>query len=196
MTDWRTLNHAYGNAADVAGLLEQLSPEPEASVWEELWSRLCHQGTVYSASFAALPALADAAERWNPKERAMVLALAASILASEDLSGGVRDDLFRPDESVVRRFQRACRESLAETGLSKSDFIYILQAARPSRATDSGDKSSTTWKAASSLATAHTAELTYISSLGPTDFSRQRKNGWSIRKHGWRHQAASGDQVD
>jgi hypothetical protein len=68
MTDWRTLNHAYGNAADIAGLLQQLSPEPKASVWEELWSRLCHQGTVYSASFAALPALADAAEPWTEIE--------------------------------------------------------------------------------------------------------------------------------
>jgi hypothetical protein len=130
MTDWRTLDHAYGNAADIPGLLNQLTPEPEASVWEELWSRICHQGTVYSASFAALPALADAAERWKPKERAMVIALAASIVDSEEVHGGCREDLLHPVEWVVPRLQRSCWESLAETGLSKGDFIYLLQAAR------------------------------------------------------------------
>ena len=130
MTDWRTLEHAYGNAADIPGLLNQLSPEPEASVWEELWSRICHQGTVYSASFAALPALADAAERWKPKERAMVIALASSILRSEDVHGGCRDDFLRSFEWVLPRFQHCCSESLAEPGLSKNDFIYLLQAAR------------------------------------------------------------------
>ena len=127
--DWSTLKHAYGNAADVPALLASLSPDPEARVWEGLWSRLCHQGTVYSASFAALPALADAADRWKPTECAQVIALAASILASEDVQGS-RDDFLRPIESVVPRFQRLCHESLAETGLSAHDFVYLLQAAR------------------------------------------------------------------
>jgi hypothetical protein len=99
-------------------------------VREELWSRLCHQGTVYSASFAALPVLIDVAEQWKPKERSQLIALAASILASKDVSGGCRDDFLRPVEWVVPRFHRFCRESLAESGLSKHDFIYLLQAAR------------------------------------------------------------------
>jgi hypothetical protein len=129
MTDWTALEHAYGNAADVPALLDQLSPDPEASVWEELWSRLCHQGTVYSASFAALPALADAAEQWKPAERAQVIALAAAILASTDVNGCC-DNSLRAVEGVVPRLQRLCRESLAATGLSTHEFIYLLQAAR------------------------------------------------------------------
>lgn len=130
MSNWATLKHAYGSAEDVPALLAQITPDPKANVWDELWSRLYHQGTVYSASFAALPAILAVAEQWNPKERAQLLVLAASILTSDDVYGGRRDDFFRPVEWVWRRFQQACRESLAEFGLSSHDFIYLLQAAR------------------------------------------------------------------
>lgn len=128
--DWSQLKHGYGNAADVPALLAKLSPDPRASVWEELWSRLCHQGTVYSASFAALPVLVDVAERWKPRDRSQLLALASSILASNDVHRASRDDVLGPVEWVVPRFQRLCRESLAEAGLGKHDFIYLLQATR------------------------------------------------------------------
>jgi hypothetical protein len=130
MTDWYSLRHAYGNAADVPALLEQLSPDSGADVWGELWSRICHQGTVYSASFAVLPELASAAERWSPTQRVQALVLAACILASEDVHGGSRDEFLRPVEWVVPRFRELCEESLAEAGFSKHDFIYLLQAAR------------------------------------------------------------------
>jgi hypothetical protein len=130
MTDWRSLRHAYGNAADVSGLLDELSPDSQAEVWGKLWSRICHQGTVYSASFAALPVLASAAERWSPTQRVQAVVLAACILTSHDVCGSSRDTLLRPVEWVVPRFRDLCNESLAETGLSKNDFIYLLQAAR------------------------------------------------------------------
>jgi hypothetical protein len=112
--------------ASIQGFLK-LTPEADASIWDKLWSRLCHQGTVYSASFAALPALADVAGQWKPTERAQVIALAASILGCID---SCPDDLLSSLEWVVPRFQELCRESLAETGLSTHDFIYLLQAAR------------------------------------------------------------------
>jgi hypothetical protein len=130
MRDWAALRHAYGSAADVPALLDQLTPDPKASVWGELWSRLCHQGTVYSASFAALPLMADLAEKWKPKDRLQLLALAASILASSDIHGASRDVMLRPIQLVVPRFQSFCRESLADAGLTKHDFICLLQAAR------------------------------------------------------------------
>lgn len=128
--DWSRLKHAYGNASDVPALLARLSPEPQGDVWDQLWSRLCHQGTVHSASFAALPILVDVAEQWKPEDRSQLIALAAAILASPDVYGGSREDLLGPLEQVASHFQRLCRESLAVTGLSKHDFIYLLQAAR------------------------------------------------------------------
>jgi hypothetical protein len=57
---WATLAHAYGPATDIPGLLRKLtlSVRPSAArdePWWSLWSSLCHQGDVYSASYAALP---------------------------------------------------------------------------------------------------------------------------------------------
>ena len=58
---WGQLQHAYGAAADVPDLLLALasSTEPKASYrdepWFSLWSSLCHQGDVHTASYAAVP---------------------------------------------------------------------------------------------------------------------------------------------
>ena len=58
---WSELVHAYGNASDVSELLRSLaaSTEPktdyEQEPWYSLWSSLCHQGDVYTASYAAVP---------------------------------------------------------------------------------------------------------------------------------------------
>src|SRR5262249_25243121 len=37
---------------------------------------------------------------------------------------------FQQNGSVVRRFQELCKESLAQRGLPREEFIYLLQAAR------------------------------------------------------------------
>ncbi|MGD1926345.1 MAG: hypothetical protein ACFB03_19485 [Paracoccaceae bacterium] len=64
---WSTLTHAYGSASDIPGLLSDLASETEpkegyeSEPWFSLWSRLCHQGDVYDASYAALPHIVDIA---------------------------------------------------------------------------------------------------------------------------------------
>lgn len=58
---WSELQHAYGDAADVPALLRGLiaSAGQRGSYrdepWFSLWSRLRHQGDVYTASYAAVP---------------------------------------------------------------------------------------------------------------------------------------------
>ena len=57
---WGGLRHAYGTAEDIPALLQAIATYPADSSptegpWFELWSALCHQGDVYSASFAAVP---------------------------------------------------------------------------------------------------------------------------------------------
>jgi hypothetical protein len=65
--EWSHLSHAYGSAADIPNLLVQLtsSTAPKAGYksepWFSLWSSLCHQGDVYSASYAAVPHIVDIA---------------------------------------------------------------------------------------------------------------------------------------
>ena len=71
---WTGLTCASGDARGIPALLAQLDGATEESwqsePWASLWSALCHQGRVYSASFAAVPhivaALAEAPERATP----------------------------------------------------------------------------------------------------------------------------------
>jgi hypothetical protein len=68
---WRDLQHAYGPASDIPALLRALvvSPGPKSSYrdepWFGLWSSLCHQGDVYTASYAAVPDLVQIACETN-----------------------------------------------------------------------------------------------------------------------------------
>lgn len=69
---WQTLSHAYGlvsgpeSAYHIPSLLKKVYDSPwhgslkMEKVWFDLWSSLCHQGTIYTASIAALPHLVTA----------------------------------------------------------------------------------------------------------------------------------------
>ncbi|MGI5346902.1 hypothetical protein ACQEU8_01755 [Streptomyces sp. CA-250714] len=59
--DWAALEHAYGPAEDVPGLLRaagSVDPGVRDEALDELFSALCHQGSVYSATAAAVPFIA------------------------------------------------------------------------------------------------------------------------------------------
>lgn len=128
MPEWHKLRHAYGPASDLPEILERLSPGCSATDWNDAWSCLCHQGTVYTASFAALPILLQAAASWPAQDRAMVLALSAAIVSSDDVQGS-REELVRDLDPTIAAFAELANESLGADGLSDTDFIYVAQAA-------------------------------------------------------------------
>jgi hypothetical protein len=107
--DWSGLRDAYGDAAGVPDLLERLwSPDAtdrEPAI-DELWSRLCHQETVYSASAAAIPSLVHAAMNalLTPLQRLQVLSLVLYI--------GRGDDTCRKGYSSQAEVE-ACRTAVA-----------------------------------------------------------------------------------
>lgn len=125
MTNWSKLQHAYGSAVDLPALLGALSPNAEDPVWDELWGRVCHQGTVYSASAPVLPYLLSAAREWPPVARVTPLSLAGAIVISPNVSGN--HDL-QPHRSTIEGLHRLATETTASIGLSSTDFIYLLQA--------------------------------------------------------------------
>jgi hypothetical protein len=129
MTDWSQLSHAYGPADDVPALLAQAEADRDGQAWEDLWSRLCHQGTVYSASFAALPTLTEIAGRWSPAERMMALALAGDIVASSDQAHG-RVNVHASYPSEIARLKALTEETLQDGRLAgDSDmYVHVLQA--------------------------------------------------------------------
>ena len=80
---WALLGHAYGHAEDTPGLLKALE-SPDADVAEQalaaLYSSICHQGSVYTASVAAVPILFGIAGRLTDRRRqCRVLLLAISM---------------------------------------------------------------------------------------------------------------------
>jgi hypothetical protein len=84
--NWSALTHAYGPAGDIPALLSSArrAPAPRDyrdEPWFTLWSSLCHQGDVYSGSYAALPELVTIAEERIEEPRAALecLYLAAMI---------------------------------------------------------------------------------------------------------------------
>ena len=89
---WEELTHAYGNAGDIPALLELSETAVgagsyDAQPWYKLWSSLCHQGDVYSASLAACPHLMRVAEMREGTEKIELVLLLASILLEVELKG-------------------------------------------------------------------------------------------------------------
>lgn len=86
MTDWSHLQDIYGSADGIPALLADAASVTDwgAPVWDELWSRLYHQGSVAPASYAALPALVAIAAARDGVAADPALFLAAAIVASND----------------------------------------------------------------------------------------------------------------
>ena len=93
---WQQLNDAYGPANRIPDLLQQLEGLPayddnESEPYYSLWSALCHQDDVYTASYAALPHLVriSRANAANPRSFC-ALHLAAAIETSRLRGHGPR----------------------------------------------------------------------------------------------------------
>ncbi len=121
---WDELDDAYGPAGLVPELLERLEPDPEAEVWEELYSRICHQGSVYSASYPSLSYLLAAAQLWSPVERSAPLSLAGAIVSAPDA------DTERLAEygSMIAALRDLAAVTLESTDLSREDTVFVAQA--------------------------------------------------------------------
>jgi hypothetical protein len=126
MTDWSQLSHAYGSAEDLPALLDQIEADPNAERWNDLWSALCHQGSVYSASFAALPRLTTIAAASDENERLRALLLAGAIMAGADQPHGVGD--VREKYAIeIAALLRMAKEHL-RTLSDRAEYIYLLEA--------------------------------------------------------------------
>ncbi|EFL12820.1 predicted protein, partial [Streptomyces sp. C] len=81
---WATVNHAYGPAEDLPGLLRVFAEggEDAEEALQELYSCIAHQGTVYAASADAVPYLARIAA--SGRQTVNALQLLGCLAESED----------------------------------------------------------------------------------------------------------------
>ncbi|MER5618550.1 hypothetical protein [Streptomyces sp. NPDC002215] len=126
MTDWPQLSHAYGSAEDIPALLARIASEPKPELWNDLWSALCHQGSVYSASFAALPWLADMAESEDRGQAVNALGLAGAIMAGAEQShdaGDVRTQHSAEIATLLASVNRHLR-----TATDRTEYVDLLES--------------------------------------------------------------------
>lgn len=127
MTDWAQLDDAYGSAVHVPALLAaaEQSGVTFGPAWDDVWSHLCHQGTVYSASYAAIPLLADMCSRQPVRGFIPGLQLAGSILASTD--GPANPNVMRATYAPAISRLRNVAVSALQLAESDTEFIYGLE---------------------------------------------------------------------
>ncbi len=105
---WGDLEHAYGTAEGVPGMIEALSsPDPADRAWaiEALDASIHHQGSVYAASTAAVPFLVRLAGDPQVHDRHLILALLCGIAVHEPsgcLVNGARRWRSEAFDEVVR----------------------------------------------------------------------------------------------
>ncbi len=119
---WRTLRHAYGAADDIPPRITQLqtvaSPKPDdwdEEPWLSLWSALCHQDDVYTASYAAVPHLVRIAASRAPHERGAFVHFVAWVEVCRQSGRGpaIPADLADAYSDALRQAARTTLESLA-----------------------------------------------------------------------------------
>ena len=138
---WKELRHAYGSAEQVPALLRAIAAEAvprysdhpakarsNPTHWDEVYSSLCHQGSAYSATYAAFPHIVEIAERDGVAMRAETMVLAGSIIIHNN-PDNVPDDLTADFQMAIANVRKW---SLATVREAKLDFpgtlSYLLQA--------------------------------------------------------------------
>ncbi|MDX3852102.1 hypothetical protein [Streptomyces sp. AK02-01A] len=126
MTDWQKLSHAYGSAEDIPALLARIASEPESKHWNGLWSALCHQGSVYSASFAALPWLAGMAESKDRGQAVNALNLAGAIMAGAEQPHGAGDVRTQHSAEITTLLASVNRH--LRTATDRTEYTNLLES--------------------------------------------------------------------
>lgn len=127
--NWTLLRDSYGAATEIPSLLKLLRNKNAESL-DELFGRICHQGSIYSASIAAFPHLVLMAE--NPafsSAQVDILSLAGAICESRDiekvLSASEYADSFKASIPTALNLAVAALQKITDS----NSGIYLLKAA-------------------------------------------------------------------
>ncbi len=129
---WSELSDAYGASSGIPKLLiaaAEASPDDNSEPYDSLWSALCHQGDVYSASYAALPHLVRIVEGSPDKFRWTVLLLIHAIEFARSQGRGpqVPDDLTASYAEALARVP-ALSSRLLRNDVTEVELRVILAA--------------------------------------------------------------------
>ena len=137
--NWNQLQDAYGTAAGIPELLKAVEAFPveedwQSKPWLSLWSALCHQGDVYSASIASVPMIVSALESDPEKATLSFYLLPVSIAIADyhkrvSVEQSIRQEL---DESIIRlgEIARRALPAITDPHISKAVTAAILVSNR------------------------------------------------------------------
>ncbi|WP_339155221.1 HEAT repeat domain-containing protein [Actinomadura luteofluorescens] len=124
--DWAGLDHAYGSAEDVPGLLRALSSSDEEkreAAVGELFTNIFHQGSRYGASAAAVPFLVALAADPDTPERTWPLYLASALAIGYDeahLPSGVDITAWREETARLRVTEPAAEKQRLDAWVAEA----------------------------------------------------------------------------
>ncbi|MFE7777859.1 HEAT repeat domain-containing protein [Streptomyces sp. NPDC057445] len=119
--DWASLEHAYGPADDVPGLLRGLAshdPVEREGALDGMYSAVHHQGDVYDSTLACIPFLLELVASPGVQDRGAIVELLTSIGGIE-LDG---DDEPGPDEE---EFEEAANYAMAAAAVAAGADVFV-----------------------------------------------------------------------
>ena len=126
-TRWGELDHAYGKADDIPALLRQLRQTDEP--WHSLWSALCHQNDVHTATYAAVPHIVAMARERQAEDRKEHLLLAGHAECCRHLATAppIPDDLRDAYEKALDH-ARALLPGTIQATADQDECRHLLAA--------------------------------------------------------------------
>ncbi|GAA0297545.1 hypothetical protein GCM10010302_40230 [Streptomyces polychromogenes] len=106
---------------DLPAAFARLGGEEDGRVWGELWDDLCHQGSVYDDSFAALPYLAAIAAGRAPGAPLDAVLMAGLIVSAADAERSAR---YAREITALLPVARALLDAATDDAPA---FVYLLQ---------------------------------------------------------------------
>jgi hypothetical protein len=132
---WDELEDAYGNACKIPALLDEAfrdkasKSDTQSGPWFDLWSRLFHQGSVYTASYAAVPIIVEAIKKVDAPIAMdfFLLPVSIEIARHTDNAPQLPDDLSTDYLSAIRELGDLANK------YTDADDVYLRKAAEAAR---------------------------------------------------------------
>jgi hypothetical protein len=126
---WRSLSQAYGDASDVPRMLQALfrdSADVRSEAWSDIWSSLCHQGSVYTASYAAVPHIVEHATS-NESARAHCLIFVGAVATSTD-AAAIPWELREEYVAALARAEPLVIAAIEAKPSEEHKLVYLLES--------------------------------------------------------------------
>lgn len=126
---WVQLTAAGGSPRVVVQLLRSLRTHPSDRDWVELFEQLCHQWTLETCAYAALPHVLELAEAQGRIRDPEFLSGIGRVAQPMERVAECPEDL-RPDfDSACEQAAAWTRSAASDPGYAKRDYVYALGAA-------------------------------------------------------------------